>query len=116
MTAKLIVAVVVIPFDRGVLDGAVHPLDLATGPRMVGLGQAMLDPIAGVFVRRHPVRTTLASALAGTSPPRRTVHPHRFHQDHTEDRENHRELLRRPAEPPGNRPDDLPFRPAFWSA
>ena len=45
MAAKLIVAVVVIPFDRGVLDGAVHPLDLAIGPRVVGLCEAMLDPI-----------------------------------------------------------------------
>lgn len=31
--------------NRRVLDGAVHPLDLAVGPRMVGLCQAMLDPV-----------------------------------------------------------------------
>ena len=45
MAAKLIVAVIVIPFNRGVLDGAVHPFDLAIGPRMVRFGQAMFDPI-----------------------------------------------------------------------
>ena len=30
---------------RGVLDGAVHPLDLAVRPGVVGLGQTVLDPI-----------------------------------------------------------------------
>lgn len=38
--------VVVVAFDGGVLDGAVHPLDLAIGSRMVWLGQAMLDAAA----------------------------------------------------------------------
>lgn len=32
-------------FDRRVLDRAVHPLDLAVRPRMVRLGQPMLDPV-----------------------------------------------------------------------
>ena len=40
-------AVVVVALDRGFLDGAVHALDLAVGPRMVGLGQAMLDAVLG---------------------------------------------------------------------
>lgn len=43
--AELLVAFIVIPFDRGILDGAVHPLNLAIGPWMVGLGQATFDPI-----------------------------------------------------------------------
>lgn len=40
---ELIVAVVVGALDGRVLDRAVHPLDLAIGPRMAGLGQAVLD-------------------------------------------------------------------------
>jgi hypothetical protein len=32
-------------FDGRLLDGVVHSLDLAIGPWMVWLGQAMLDPI-----------------------------------------------------------------------
>lgn len=43
--AKLVVALVVIPLHSGVLDGPVHAFDLAVGPRMVWLGQAMLDAI-----------------------------------------------------------------------
>jgi|TARA_R110002033_G_scaffold107489_1_gene153971 hypothetical protein len=42
---QLIVVVVVEAFHSGVLDRVVHPLDLATGPRMVGLGPAVLDPV-----------------------------------------------------------------------
>ena len=45
MGSELIVAVVMKPFDRRVLDGAVHPFDLAVGPWMVGLGQSMLDAV-----------------------------------------------------------------------
>ncbi len=45
MAAKLIVAVVMEAFDGGVLDRSVHALDLAVGPRVVGLGQTVLDPI-----------------------------------------------------------------------
>jgi len=57
--AQLVVAVVVEALDRGLLDRPVHPLDLAAtqensppdcflifaAPRMVGFGQAMLDPV-----------------------------------------------------------------------
>lgn len=38
-------AVVMEPFDRRVLDGAVHPFDLAVGPWMVGLGQPVLNAV-----------------------------------------------------------------------
>ena len=37
-----------VDLDRGVLDPAVHPLGLAVGPGMVGLGQAALDAIVEV--------------------------------------------------------------------
>ena len=45
MRSKLVVAVVVVALDRRILDGAVHPLDLPVGPRMVHLGQSMLDVV-----------------------------------------------------------------------
>lgn len=45
MAAKLIVAVVMIPFDRRFFDYPVHSLDLPIGSRMVWLGQPMFDPI-----------------------------------------------------------------------
>jgi len=37
--------VIVVDLDGGVLDGAVHPLNLAIRPRMVGFGQPMLDAV-----------------------------------------------------------------------
>ena len=45
MGAKLIVGIVVEAFNGGLLDRSVHPLDLAVGPRMVGFGQQVLDPV-----------------------------------------------------------------------
>ena len=42
---ELVVADVMVAFDGGVLDGAVHSLDLAVGPRVVGLGEAVLDAV-----------------------------------------------------------------------
>lgn len=38
-------AFVVEAFDSRLLDGAVHPFDLAIRPRVVGLGEAMLDVV-----------------------------------------------------------------------
>lgn len=43
--SQLIVCFVVEPFHRRVLDRSVHSLDLTVGPRMVGLGQLVLDPV-----------------------------------------------------------------------
>ena len=39
------------PFDDRILDGAVHPFDLAIGPGMLGLGCAVIDvvPCASQF-------------------------------------------------------------------
>ena len=45
MRSQLIVGFVVEAFYSRVLDRSVHPLDLTAGPRMVGLGQAVLDPV-----------------------------------------------------------------------
>ena len=38
-------AVVMEALDGRVLDGSVHPFDLAIGPGMVGLGQPVLNPV-----------------------------------------------------------------------
>ena len=46
VAAELVVAVVVVAFDGCFLDRPVHPFDLAVGPRMVRLGQPMLDAMA----------------------------------------------------------------------
>ena len=45
MRAELVMAIVVIPFDGRVLNRAVHALDLSVRPRVVWLGQAMLNAI-----------------------------------------------------------------------
>ena len=45
MAAKLVVAVVVVALDGRVLDRPVHPPDLTIRPRMVRLGQPMLNPV-----------------------------------------------------------------------
>ena len=47
MVAKLRVAVVMIAFDRRILDRAVHPLELSVRPGVSRLGQAMVDIVAG---------------------------------------------------------------------
>jgi len=49
--AQLIVVVVMEAFDGCVFDRAIHPLDLAVGPRMVRFCQSVLDPA------RHCPRT-----------------------------------------------------------
>jgi hypothetical protein len=43
--SQLIVGFVVEASYSRVLDRSVHWLDLTVGPRMVGLGQAVLDPV-----------------------------------------------------------------------
>ncbi len=45
MRSQLIVGFVVEAFYSRVLDCSVHPLDLPIGPRVVGLGQPVLDPV-----------------------------------------------------------------------
>ena len=43
VAAEMGVGEVVIVADGGVFDGAIHAFDLAVGPGMVGLGQAVID-------------------------------------------------------------------------
>lgn len=43
MPAQLIVIVIVEALDGGVLDGPIHPLDLAVRPGMVDLCEPVLD-------------------------------------------------------------------------
>lgn len=42
---ELVVAFVFEALDRGVLEGAVHALDLAVGPLVLGLGRAVVDVV-----------------------------------------------------------------------
>ena len=46
MSPKFVMGFIIEALDGGVLDGAVHPLDLAIRPRVLGLGQAMIDGVA----------------------------------------------------------------------
>ena len=43
MLSKLLVACVIEALDRSFLDGSVHSLNLAVGPRMLRFGQPMID-------------------------------------------------------------------------
>ena len=47
VAAQLVVGFVVVALDRRLFEGAVHAFDLPVGPRVLGLGQAMIDIIAG---------------------------------------------------------------------
>ena len=42
---EFVVAGVVVALDGGILDGAVHPLDLAIGPRVVRFGEPVLNAV-----------------------------------------------------------------------
>ena len=57
MRSKLFVALVVIPLDGRVFDCAVHAFNLAICPRVVWLGQAMLNAIClANYVEPHGPR------------------------------------------------------------
>ena len=43
VNAQLVMAVVVVALNRGFFDGAVHTLDLAVSPGMIGFGKSMVD-------------------------------------------------------------------------
>jgi len=45
MAAELVVTVVVVTLDGGILDGPIHALDLAVGPRVMRFGQTVLDAV-----------------------------------------------------------------------
>ena len=47
MFAQLVVGLVVEALDGRVLEHPVHPLDLAVGPRMLGLGGSVTNVVPG---------------------------------------------------------------------
>ena len=53
MLLELVMAVVMVSLDSCILDGAVHPFHLAVGPRMIDLGEAMLDAIFATAHGEH---------------------------------------------------------------
>jgi hypothetical protein len=50
---ELAMRIIVIAPDGRLLERAVHPFDLAVGPRMVGLGEAMLDIMLAADAIEH---------------------------------------------------------------
>lgn len=53
MRLELVVIVVVEAFHRRLLDRAVHAFDLPVGPRMLHLGQAVLDAVLAAAHVEH---------------------------------------------------------------
>lgn len=51
--AELLVTIVVEALDGRVLDGSVHPLDLAVGPGMIDAGEVVLDAVLGAAQVEH---------------------------------------------------------------
>src|SRR6516162_5234637 len=62
--SELPVGLVVIAPNGGFLEGAVHPLDLTIGPRMVRLGEAVLDALLAADAVEHV--QPVADCRAGT--------------------------------------------------
>jgi hypothetical protein len=56
--AQLVVAVIVVALNRGLFDGAVHPLHLTVGPEMIRLGEPMVDAVQ----KTDPVKRMAAKA------------------------------------------------------
>lgn len=63
MRPELFVIFVVIAFNGGLLERAVHTLDLAVSPGMVGLGEAVLNAL--LTAQQVECRRPKASRLAG---------------------------------------------------
>lgn len=65
MVAELLMAAVVEAMGGGFLDGPVHALNLAIGPGMLGLGQAVIDVAlgAGVLEGMSPEALTIGHGL-----------------------------------------------------
>jgi hypothetical protein len=53
MLAQLVAGLVVVSFDDRVLEGAVHPFDLAVRPGMIGLCQSMFDSVLTATQTEH---------------------------------------------------------------
>ena len=54
-----------------VLDGAVHPLELTVGPRMLGLRPAMIDIVEGRMRARGMAVAWIISLISAGDQPRR---------------------------------------------
>ena len=65
---QLGVAVVVIALDRRFLDGPVHSFDLAVCPRMLDLGQSMLNVMLVRPDRRYDGRRIWCAILVNWMP------------------------------------------------
>ena len=63
MRFKLSVGAVMVALNGRLLEGSVHPLDLTIGPRMIGLGQPVLNAVGGTKHVEHM-----------ETPPRRLQH------------------------------------------
>ena len=50
---ELPVAIVMVAFDGGLLDRSVHPFDLAVGPRVLDLGEPVLDAVLAAAHVEH---------------------------------------------------------------
>ena len=71
--AQLLVGLVVEAFDGRLFDRAVHALDLAVGPRMPGLGQAMVNVVLGTGMLERmsigvPAYFNIAAWIPGVRP------------------------------------------------
>jgi hypothetical protein len=66
MSSQLVVAVILVALDGGLFDGPVHSLHLPIGPRMVRLGQPMLDTVlaADLIEAMNPKAGRPAVAIA----------------------------------------------------
>lgn len=62
--SQLIVPVVIVTFDSGIFDGAVHSLDLAVGSRMVRFGEPMVDAVLGADLAEAVHAEAGGSAIA----------------------------------------------------
>ncbi len=61
VASELVVVLVVVSLDGGLLEGAVHALDLSVGPRMAWFGQPMIDIVLGTRI----LERVRPEALAG---------------------------------------------------
>ena len=61
----MVVIVIVEAFDRGLLDGSVHPLHLAIGPGMVELGEPVLDAVLGADPIEDMVESVFVAGPVG---------------------------------------------------
>jgi hypothetical protein len=59
------VAVVMEALDGGFLDGAVHPLYLSVGPRVVRFGETVLDVVASQIMSKRICREKAVFRLRG---------------------------------------------------